>query len=99
MTGRWVFSFSTQTALMSSVFRVAVSKVRIPRSHSTTLGFPSAMMYSAALSHSSMVALKPLFKRTGRPERPASFKRMKFCMLRAPIWIMSTYFTAASRDS
>ena len=44
MTGRWVFSFSTQTALMSSVFRVAVSKVRIPRSHSTTLGFPSSQI-------------------------------------------------------
>lgn len=67
MTGRWVFSFSTGTALRSSVFLVVVSKVRMPLSHNTTLGLPSAIIYSAALSHSSMVALRPLSE--GREDR------------------------------
>lgn len=52
---------------MSKVFLVAVSKVRIPRSQSTTLGLPSAIMYSAAFSHSSMVAESPRFSSTGTP--------------------------------
>lgn len=62
MIGRWVLALSTGTALRSSVFLVAVSKVLIPLSHNTTLGLPSAMIYSAALSHSSMVAQSPLLK-------------------------------------
>lgn len=34
----------TGTAAMSSVKRVAVSKVRIPRSQSTTLSLPQSVM-------------------------------------------------------
>ena len=36
ITGRWVSAFSTGTAFRSSVFRVIVSNVRMPRSQSTT---------------------------------------------------------------
>ena len=37
MIGRLLRSLTTGTAETSSVLRVAVSKVRIPRSHNTTL--------------------------------------------------------------
>src|SRR3569832_3035889 len=47
-------------------------------------------MYSAAMSHSEMVADIPRFKITGFCTRPTSFRRSKFCMLRVPIWITST---------
>lgn len=79
-TGRWLNLLTSGTALKSRVLRVAFSKVRIPRSQSTTFSFPSATMYSAAISHSSMVAEKPRFNRTGLPERPTARSRLKFCM-------------------
>ena len=41
----------------------------------------------------------PRFNMTGSPDWPASFNRLKFCMFLVPIWIMSTYFTAALMDS
>ena len=50
MTGRWVRSRTRATALRSRVCRVARSNVLIPLSQSTTLGFPSASTYSAAIS-------------------------------------------------
>ncbi len=59
MTGRWLRAFSTGTALMSVVLRVAVSNVRMPRSQSATRRLPCDRMYSAAMSSSSMVALRP----------------------------------------
>ena len=31
--------------------------------------------------------------------RPARFSNEKFCMLRAPIWITSAYFSTKSNDS
>ena len=65
MTGRWVRSRSTGTAVRSSVLRVDGSKVRMPRSHRTTLGLPAARMYSAAISHSSIVADRPRLSSTG----------------------------------
>ena len=71
--------------------------MRMPRSHRTMLWLPSEMMYSAALSHSSMVAANPRFKSTGMPERPHSLRSSKFCMFLAPIWIISTYLAAVSR--
>ena len=40
-TGRWVWIFSHGIAPRSSVKRVAVSNVRIPRSHRITSGLPS----------------------------------------------------------
>src|ERR671921_6689 len=60
ITGRSVSLLATITAERSSVKRVLVSKVRIPRSHNTTLSPPAAVMYSAASSHSSTVAESPL---------------------------------------
>ena len=65
MIGRCVRSRSTGTAERSSVLRVAVSKVRMPRSHSTTSGLPSARMYSAAVSNSSRLADMPRLSSTG----------------------------------
>ena len=56
MTGRWVSRSSSGTAARSIVFRVYVSNVRMPRSHRMTLGLPELTMYSAAISHSSIVA-------------------------------------------
>ena len=44
------------TAAMSQVLRVAVSKVRIPRSQRSTLELPCATRYSADISSSLMVA-------------------------------------------
>ena len=44
ITGRWVWSFSHGTAPRSSVKRVAVSKVRIPRSQRMTASLPSLRM-------------------------------------------------------
>jgi hypothetical protein len=70
---------------------VAVSKVRMPRSHSMTSGLPWATMYSADISSSLIVELKPRFSRIGRPHLPSVFSSEKFCMLRAPIWRMSAY--------
>ncbi len=67
MTGRCVRSRTSATPLRSSVCRVARSNVRIPRSHRMTSAFPSARMYSAAESHSSIVAPPPRLRRTGRP--------------------------------
>ena len=56
MTGRWVSWWSSGTADRSSVLRVYVSNVRMPRSQRMTLGLPELTMYSAAISHSSTVA-------------------------------------------
>ena len=84
MTGRWVRSFKTHTALKSKVFLVEVSKVRIPRSHNATFGLPEEIIYSAAFNHSSIVADRPLFNKTGRPARPTSFNNSKFCIFLAP---------------
>ncbi len=65
MMGRWLSFLITGIAERSSVFRVYVSNVRIPRSQRTTLSAPWANRYSAAMSHSSMVAAIPRFKITG----------------------------------
>ena len=65
MIGRWLSFFTTGIAEMSNVFRVAVSNVRMPRSHSTTSVLPPLNTYSADSSHSSMVAEMPRFSRTG----------------------------------
>ena len=53
ITGSGVRSRSTGTADTSRVLRVAVSKVRMPRSQRMTWGLSSARTYSAAASHSS----------------------------------------------
>src|SRR5215217_4490719 len=90
ITGRSVSLFATMTAERSSVKRVLVSNVRIPRSQRTTLSPPALVMYSAARSHSSTVAEKPLLRSTPWSvpaiAAPTLFKRAKFAMLRAPIW-------------
>ena len=68
-------SFSTGTAAMSQVLRVAVSKVRMPRSQRMTFGLPCATMYSADISSSLMVELMPRFSSTGRPQRAQRFQQ------------------------
>src|SRR5271157_3237200 len=57
------------------------------------------MMYSAAIRNSSTVADRPRFSSTGLRAFPARFSSEKFCMLRAPIWITSAYFSTRSSDS
>ncbi len=59
MTGRCDSPCATATAEMSRVFRVAVSKVRMPRSHSTMSRLPRCATYSAAISHSSIGRAHP----------------------------------------
>ncbi len=81
----------------SIVFRVEVSKVRMPRSQRITSRFlPVERMYSADWSHSSMVAERPRLRSTGLRISAHSLRRSKFCMLRAPIWRMSAYFATIS---
>ena len=53
-------------------------------------------MYSAAISHSSIVAPKPRLSITGRLARPPASSSEKFCMLRAPTWRMSAYSATMS---
>ncbi len=74
---------------MSSVLRVAVSNVRMPRSHRTMSRLPRCAMYSAAISHSSIVAFIPRFSMTGLPADPTAWSSGKFCMLRVPTCSMS----------
>ena len=81
---------------MSSVNRVDVSNVLIPRSQRITSEFPSLTMYSAAISRSSTVDERPRFSSTGFGARPTSERSEKFDMLRAPIWITSATSTTAS---
>ena len=96
MTGRWLNFFTAGMALKSCVFRVYVSKVRMPRSHRMTFSLPPARMYSALISHSSIVADRPRFSRMGFLVCPSSRSKSKFCMLRAPTWITSTSSTKRS---
>jgi hypothetical protein len=48
-------------------------------------------MYSAAISHSSTVALIPRLSSTGSPVAPTAWSSAKFCMLRVPICNMSAW--------
>ncbi len=68
----------------------------MPRSHKITFSLPSAIIYSADISNSSMVALNPRFSKIGLFVCPTAFKRSKFCILRAPIWMISTSSTNLS---
>ena len=99
MTGRSVMVFRTGTELTSSVLRVAVSKVRIPRSQRITRWLPPSRMYSAACRSSFTVALMPLLRSTGRWVRPSFLSSAKFCMLRAPTWRTSAFSAMASTSS
>ena len=56
-------------------------------------------MYSALISHSSMVAERPLFKRIGLSILPSSFKSSKFCIFLAPTWIISTFSNISMWDA
>ena len=53
-------------------------------------------MYSAAMSHSSIVAPKPRLSMTGWLDRPHARSSEKFCMFRVPIWRMSEYSATMS---
>ena len=61
---------------MSSVKRIAVSKVLIPRSQRITREFPSLTTYSAAMSSSSSVAERPRLSKTAQSVRPTSLSRL-----------------------
>src|SRR5688572_31854104 len=61
-TGKWDNSLTSATAARSSVLRVAVSKVLMPRSHKTTFALPPDNRYSAASNHSFTVADGPRFR-------------------------------------
>ena len=69
--------------------RVAVSKVRIPRSQRITCSLPPAITYSALMSSSWRVLAMPRLMSTGLRSFPSSLSSSKFCMFRAPTWIMS----------
>ena len=56
-------------------------------------------MYSAAISHSSIVDPAPRLSRIGFPLRLAARSRVKFCMLRAPIWSMSAKWPTTATSS
>ena len=102
ITGRCDSAFTTGIAEMSSVFRVYVSNVLMPRSQSTTSAVPAASRYSADKSHSSIVAEGPRFNRTGFPSEPTFFNSSKFCIFRAPIWnisVRSRILSASSGDT
>ncbi|MPM71896.1 hypothetical protein SDC9_118867 [bioreactor metagenome] len=62
----------------------------MPRSQRITFSLPPAIMYSADIIHSSIVAARPLFSRIGTCVLPSSFSNSKFCILRAPTCIKST---------
>ena len=91
MIGRWLVACTTGTAEMSRVLRVLGSKVRMPRSHSTMSRLPRWATYSAAISHSSIVAVMPRLSSTGLPASPTAWSSPKLAMLRVPIWSMSAY--------
>ena len=95
--GRWESERMRGTALRSRVFLVAVSKVRMPRSQSTTSGLPWLTTCSALSSHSSMVLESPRLRRIGLPALPTASRRAKFWALRVPTWSMSA--TAATRST
>ena len=75
ITGKCVAAFNTGIALISVVFLVAVSKVRMPRSQRITLLLPWERIYSAAIKSSSTVALIPRFNKTGCWLSPAACSR------------------------
>ena len=89
MIGRCESLCTTGIAVRSNTLRVDGSKPRMPRSHRITSRFPSDSTYSAERSSSSIVAAIPRFNSTGFLARPATLSSEKFCMLRAPIWMMS----------
>ena len=57
------------------MLRVAVSKVRMPRSHRITCSLPAASRYSAASSRSSTLAARPRFSSTGLPALPTALQQ------------------------
>ena len=97
--GRCVFFLTIGMTDRSRVLRVYFSKVRMPRSQRMTFSLPPAMMYSALMSHSSMVLARPRLSSTGLFVLPRALSRSKFCMLRAPTWMRSTCSTNSSRCS
>ena len=70
--------------------------MRMPRSHNITRVFPPAKIYSADISNSSMVAESPRLSKTAVRVSPMARKRLKFCILRAPSWKISTYLVIIS---
>ena len=81
------------------MLRIAGSKERTPRSQSTMSRLPRCAMYSAAISHSSYVAVSPRLSITGLPAAPTACSSGKFCMLRVPIWSMSACSATTSTSA
>ena len=89
MTGRWVILWSMTTPARSSVLRILVSKVRMPRSQRITFSLPSAMMYSALITNSSSVLARPRLSRTGffcskRIKSAHCFDKSSLCCIFVP---------------
>ena len=99
MIGRCDSACTAGTADRSRVLRVAVSKVRMPRSHRITSSAPLASRYSADMSRSRTLAPMPRLSITGLPMAPTRRSRSKFCMLRAPICSTSTSSAISARWS
>src|SRR5579884_384328 len=75
-TGKWESSRTSATAARSSVLRViSLSKVLMPRSHSTTFLLPPAKRYSAASNHSFTLAEGPRLSRMGLLHRASCRSR------------------------
>ncbi len=70
--GKGVVCLMSAMAFTSNVLRVAVSKVRIPLSHSMICSFPRLATWSAALSHSSIVDMNPRLSNTGLANSPTA---------------------------
>ena len=70
MIGRWESFCTTGIAVRSNRLRVALSKVRTPRSQRITFGLPSDNTYSALSSRSLIVAAMPRLSSTGLPSLP-----------------------------
>src|SRR5438477_2216806 len=84
------------TVERSSVLRVYVSKVRIPRSQNIRLQLPLESTYSPASSHSSIFMESPRFNKIGFFVLAAPISNWKFCAFLAPICKMSAYSATIS---
>ena len=94
--GKWQSSLASATPARSRVFRSSASNVLIPRSHKTTFGFPPESKYSAASSHSLIVA--------AFPSGGKGPKRLAFTPDGAQLWVtnsasnQATVFDAHARE-
>ncbi len=79
----------TDVVRISVPYKLVSREHHRPRSHSTMSRLPRCAMYSAAISHSSMVAFIPRLSITGLPAEPTACSSGKFCMFLVPTCSMS----------